>query len=77
MSKYSALVGRRVEARYRAASVSHHVRGRLASDNGASICIEERFAQDGRNQSMRVEIPYEFIVSVKEVPSEPHQQPTD
>jgi hypothetical protein len=76
MSRYAALVGKRVEARYRAASVAHHVRGRLASDNGSSICIEERFSQDGRDKSMRVEIPYEFIVSVTELHPEEPQQPS-
>ena len=68
MGRYTTLVGRRVEARYRADNISHCVRGKLSSDNGTSIFIEDRFLQDGREKTMRVEIPYEFVIRVEEVP---------
>ena len=70
MGKYAALVGKRVDVRYRAENISHQVKGRLSSDSGTSIFIEDRFSQDGREKTIRVEVPYEFILRVLEIPEE-------
>lgn len=66
MERYSNLVGKRVEAHYRVGDIELSVAGKLASDSGKALFIEERNSQDGRQRTMRMEIPYEFIVRVLE-----------
>jgi hypothetical protein len=68
MGRYSSLAGKRVEAQYRAAEFHQRSIGTLVADTGASITIEEHFAQGGRNKIMRVEIPYEYIIRIVEAP---------
>jgi hypothetical protein len=72
LGKHATFVGKRVEARYRAENLSHHVKGRLALDTGTSIFIEDRFSEDGREKTMRIEIPCEFILRVVEVAPDEH-----
>jgi hypothetical protein len=62
MGRYSSLDGKRVEAHYRAGEIQLSVIGTLVSDSGKSIFVEERFLQNGKQKTMRVEIPYEFII---------------
>ncbi|MGB0034749.1 MAG: hypothetical protein WBP79_04660, partial [Candidatus Acidiferrales bacterium] len=62
MESYSSLVGKRVEAHYRAGDMNLSAIGILESDSGKSIFLEERFTQGGREKKMRVEIPYECII---------------
>jgi hypothetical protein len=64
MRRYSALTGKRVEAHYRTGDIQLSVLGTLVSDSGKSIFVEERFSQNGKQKTMRVEIPYEYIVRV-------------
>jgi hypothetical protein len=71
MGRYSALVGKRVEARYRTADIHLSAVGTLVSDSGESIFLEDRFSQGGREKTMRVEIPYQFVVRVSETHAEP------
>jgi hypothetical protein len=68
--KYLSSVGKRVEVRYRTGYVYHSASGTLAADDGTSIFIEDDFVQDGRKKMMRVEIPYEYILSLAEISSE-------
>lgn len=68
--KYLSSIGRRVEVRYRTGYVYHSASGTLSADNGSSIFIEDDFVQDGRKKAMRVEIPYEYILSLTEISSE-------
>jgi hypothetical protein len=65
-TRYAALVGRRVEAYYRAGDVHMSAAGTLVADDGKSISIEENFSQSGRKKLLRVEIPYDFIIRVVE-----------
>jgi len=67
MERYSALLGKRVEARYRAGYAYYAATGVLSADTGKSIFIEDRFAQEGRDKVMRVEIPYGCILTVEEL----------
>jgi hypothetical protein len=71
MGRYSALVGKRVEARYRTADVHLSAVGTLVSDSGKSIFLEDRFSQGGRDKTVRVEIPYQFVIRVNETHAEP------
>jgi hypothetical protein len=65
-TRYAALVGRRVEASYRTSDLQLSVAGTLVADDGKSIFIEERFSQSGKEKTLRVEIPYDYIVRVVE-----------
>ncbi|MFZ0618210.1 MAG: hypothetical protein WBS18_03485 [Candidatus Acidiferrales bacterium] len=64
MERYASFIGKRVEAHYRAADIHLSAVGTLVSDTGKSIFIEERFSQGGREKTMRLEIPYDFVMSV-------------
>jgi hypothetical protein len=67
MARYTALVGKRVEAHYRAGDLQLSTIGTLASDTGKAIFVEERFSSGGKEKSMRVEIPYAYVIRVVEV----------
>jgi hypothetical protein len=67
MARYIALVGKRVEAHYRAGDLQLATIGTLASDTGQAIFVEERFSSGGKEKSMRVEIPYAYVIRVAEV----------
>ena len=71
MGRYSSLVGKRGEAHYRAADIQLSAVGILVSDSGKSIFLEDRFSLGGREKTMRVEIPYQFVVRVSETHAEP------
>jgi hypothetical protein len=71
MSDYSFLLGKRVEAHYRAGDIPLTAIGELALDTGASIFVEERFSHGGRDKTIRVEIPYTHVLRVREISSEP------
>jgi hypothetical protein len=64
MGRFDSLVGKRVEAHYRAADIQLTAIGTLVSDSGKSIFVEEHFSQGGKEKTMRVEIPYEFVIRV-------------
>jgi hypothetical protein len=70
VKRFELFVGKRVEARYRAGYIYYSATGTLTLDNGSSIYIEDRFVQNGRNKMVRVEIPYECILGVAELPEE-------
>jgi len=73
MARYSALVGKRVEAHYRAADLQLSTIGTLASDTGKAIFVEERFSSGGKAKTMRVEIPYSYVIRVAEARDEAAQ----
>jgi hypothetical protein len=67
MARYSELVGKRVEAHYRAGDLQLSTIGMLASDTGKAIFVQERFSSGGKEKTMRVEIPYSYVIRVVEV----------
>jgi hypothetical protein len=67
MTRYSSLLGQRVEARYRAGDIFLSAIGTLVSDSGRAISVEELFSLDGRNKVVRVEIPYDYVVRVSQI----------
>lgn len=69
MKRYSAIVGKRVEAHYRASDSRFSAVGVLVSDTGESIFIEERLSQGAKHKTFRVEIPYEYVLRVAETTS--------
>ncbi|MDE3108764.1 MAG: hypothetical protein KGL02_02380 [Acidobacteriota bacterium] len=70
-TRYLSLVGKRVEAYYRAGDVHMSAVGTLVADDGKAISIEERFSQAGRNKTLRVEIPYDYVIQVTETNGDP------
>lgn len=65
-TRYAALVGKRVEAYYRAGDLHMSAVGTLVADNGKAISIEDNFSQSGKNKLLRVEIPYDYIIRIVE-----------
>jgi hypothetical protein len=66
MRRHTKLEGKRVEAHYRASDIELSVEGTLVSDTGKAIFIEERNSHGGRQKTMRIEIPYQFIIRIVE-----------
>ncbi len=71
MGRHSSLVGKRVEAHYRAGEIILCAVGTLVADTGKSLFLEEHFSQRGREKTMRFEIPYECVIRISEAPMEP------
>lgn len=69
--RYAALLGKRVEAYYRANDLHMSAVGSLVGDNGRSVSIEERFSQSGKNKVLRIEIPYDYIIRIVETNGDP------
>lgn len=75
-------MGKRVEAQYRVADIHQKSVGTVVADTGRSIVIEERILQGERKKTMRVEIPYEYVMRLteephsSEVPTVVHAKPT-
>ena len=73
MSRYLSFVGKRVEAQYRVADIHQKSAGTLVADTGRCIVIEEHLLQGERRKTMRVEIPYEYVIRLAEVPRSPDE----
>jgi hypothetical protein len=71
MERYSALVGKRVEAHYRTGDIHLSAVGVLVSDTGKTIFLEEHFSEGGKKKTIRVEIPYEYVLRILEAKNEP------
>ncbi len=71
MARYESLVGKRVEAQYRAGEIHLSAIGTLISDSGKSVILEDRFSAGGKDKTMRVEIPYEYLVRLAETKENP------
>ena len=71
MARYESLVGKRVEAQYRAGEIQLSAVGTLISDSGRSVILEDRFSAGGKDKTMRVEIPYEYLVQLVETKANP------
>jgi hypothetical protein len=75
MERYSALVGKRVEAHYRTGDIHLSAVGVLVSDTGKSVFLEERFSQGGKDKTIRVEIPYEYVLRISEASEKASARP--
>ena len=71
LTPYESLLGKRVEAHYRASDLQLSAAGTLVADSGKSISIEDNFLQNGSEKKMRLEIPYQYIFRVVEKPVSP------
>jgi hypothetical protein len=70
MKQYSTFVGKRVEVRYKAGALHLSATGILLTDNGDTISLEDHFLQNGKQKTMRVEVPYGCILKVAEAREE-------
>jgi hypothetical protein len=68
MSRYVSFVGKRVEAQYRVANIHQKSVGMLVADTGRCIVIEEHLLLGERKKTMRVEIPYEYVIRLADTP---------
>jgi hypothetical protein len=66
MARYHQLLGRRVDVEYRAGDIILPATGTLAADSGKSIFLEEKLLQRGQEKTFRWEIPYPFLLGIKE-----------
>jgi hypothetical protein len=66
MARYSNFLHRRVEVLYRAGDIILPASGVLVADSGRSIFLEQHFEQRGQIRNFRWEIPYQYIVRLKE-----------
>jgi hypothetical protein len=73
---YTSLLGKRVEAHYRASDLHLSAVGTLITDSGKSIVLEERFLQNGKEKIMRVEIPYPYVIRVVEAEEDSAASPS-
>lgn len=75
MSSFAYLLGKRVEVSYRAADIHVSVTATLARDSGKHIHLEDRFTQSGRENMVRIAIPYSSLLRVREAIASPEPSP--
>lgn len=68
MGQYSAFAGKRVEAHYRGGDMHLSVCGILVAVTQQAIVLEDRFTRDGREKTIRVEIPHAYLLHLRECP---------
>jgi hypothetical protein len=66
MARYSALLGKFVDVRYRVGEILLPATGMLAADSGKSIFLENHFSEHRGSKTFRWEIPYKSIVHLAE-----------
>lgn len=66
----------RGSAQYRVAEIHQKSVGTFVADTGRSIVIEERILQGERKKTMRVEIPYEYVIRITEAAQSSEVPPT-
>lgn len=73
MGRYSVLVGKHVEAHYRAGELHLSALGILVVETIKCVVLEERFTRNGREKIIRIEIPCEYLLRLRE----PHVKAED
>jgi hypothetical protein len=71
MARYPALVGKRVEAHYRAGDIYLSSHGILVAETERAIFLEERFTHNGKEKTIRVEIPHDYLIRLSESQPQP------
>jgi hypothetical protein len=69
MTQYGHSLGKDVRVEYRAARAIHSSCGRMVRDTGDSIIIEERFDAHGNSKTARIEVPYNCVIHLEEIPA--------
>jgi hypothetical protein len=68
MGRFSQLSGKRVEAHYRAGDIYLSAQGILVAETEKAIFIEERFTHNGKDKTIRVDIPLAYLLRLVEAP---------
>lgn len=55
-----------MEAQYRAGDIYLSSRGTLVVETEKSVFLEDRFTHNGREKTIRVEIPHEYLIRLSE-----------
>ena len=71
MPSFASLVGKRVEVSYRAQDIHMCVTATLTRDSGDHIHLQDRFTLAGRENTLRIVIPYSAVLRVREVVHSP------
>jgi len=71
MGLYSSLFGKRVEVHYRAGDIHLSATATLVHDNGSRISLEDHVSHDGKDKTIRIEVPYDYLIRIAEVRPEP------
>jgi hypothetical protein len=66
MARYSNFLHRKVEVLYRAGDIILPASGVFVADSGRSIFLEQHFEQRGQTRNFRWEIPYQYVVRLKD-----------
>lgn len=66
MSSFTYLLGKRVEVNYRAGNIHLCATATLTRDSGTAIHLEDRFTQSGRENTLRISIPYSALLRIRE-----------
>lgn len=69
VARYKSLIGKQIEISYRAGDIHLPASGVLMADSGLSVYLEDRFVQRGKQKTLRLEIPYQCIMSLRETSS--------
>jgi len=65
MARYSSLLGTGVEVAYRFCCTNLSASGKLLSDSGTFVIIEQYDDQNGSIRVYQLKLPYEFIIKVE------------
>jgi hypothetical protein len=76
MARYPALFGKRVEAHYRAGDIYLSSHGILVAETERSVFLEERFTHNGKEKTIRVEIPHDYLIRLSESQPQPDNSST-
>ena len=66
MTRYPALLGKRVEVAYRLGTIYLLASGLLIAESGESIFVQQHFEQHGSVKTCQLKIPYHCIVRLSE-----------
>jgi len=65
MAQYSSLLGTGVEVAYRFCCTNLSASGKLLSDSGTFVIIEQHLDQDGSIRVYQLKLPYDCIIKIE------------
>ncbi len=71
MGHYAALIGKRVEAQYRAGDIQLSARGALVAVTAKAVFLQERFVRNGREKNNSIRNPLRLSALPLRMPSNP------
>ncbi len=65
MARYSSQLGTGIEVVYRSCSIDLRAFGKLLSDSGTFIIVEQHLDQDGSIRVYQLKLPYDCIIKIE------------